>query len=96
MSFLDNLKSLFSAKAADHNNHGAASTYPTETYQGFQITPAPQRDGSQYRVHGHIQKGEQSHTFIRADLLSNADECATETMRKAKLTIDQLGDGIFD
>jgi len=94
MSFLNRLKSLFSSNPDTSNSN--TSAYPTETYQGFQITPEPQRDGSQYRVHGHIQKGEQTHTFIRADLLSNADECATETVRKAKLTIDQLGDGIFD
>ncbi|MBU2319319.1 MAG: transcriptional regulator, partial [Gammaproteobacteria bacterium] len=46
-----------------------------------------------------ITKGEgeeqKTHKFIRSDLMPNRDECIEITLRKAKLTIDQLGDNIF-
>ncbi len=89
MSFLDNVKSLFTP------SEKSAAAFPAEEYKGYTITPTPQSDGGQYRVCGVITKDEQSHQFFRADLLGSADACAEETMRKAKLTIDQLGDGIF-
>lgn len=89
MSFLNSLKSLFTP------GETPASAFPAEEYKGYTITPTPQSDGGQYRVCGVITKGEQNHQFFRADLLSSADACAEETMRKAKMTIDQLGDGIF-
>ena len=89
MGLLDGLKSLFSAKPE------SSAAFSEEAYNDYLITPTPQREGSQYRVCGTIRKGEQHHDFVRADLLGSAEECATETLRKAKLTIDQLGDSIF-
>ncbi|MEZ5536231.1 MAG: HlyU family transcriptional regulator [Thiolinea sp.] len=89
MGFLDSVKSLFSA------DEKPAGNFPAEEYKGFTITPTPQKEGGQFRVCGLITRGEQSHQFFRADLLSDADACAAETLRKAKITIDQLGDGIF-
>lgn len=89
MSFLDSVKSLFTP------GEKPATAFPTEEYKGYTITPTPQNDGGQFRVCGTISKDEQTHQFFRADLLPAADACAEETMRKAKLTIDQLGDGIF-
>lgn len=89
MSFLDNVKSLFASGAKP------ASAFPAEEYKGYTITPTPQSDGGQYRVCGVISKDEQTHQFFRADLLPAADACAEETLRKAKMTIDQLGDSIF-
>nr|CAA6830635.1 MAG: Unknown protein [uncultured Thiotrichaceae bacterium] len=89
MSLMDSLKSLFTPSET------AAPTFPAEDYNGYTITPTPQSDGGQFRVCGVITKGEQSQQFIRADLMASADACAEETTRKAKLTIDQLGDGIF-
>ena len=78
MSFLDNVKSLFTP------SEKPATAFPAEEYQGYTITPTPQSDGGQYRVCGVINKGEQTHQFFRADLLPGADACAEETMRKAK------------
>ena len=89
MSFFSSLKALF------NSNEAKASAYPSEEYKGYTITPTPQREASQYRVCGLINKGEQEHLFFRADLLGSAEECANETLRKAKITIDQLGDSIF-
>lgn len=95
MGIFSGLAKLFSpsypSKASD-----AAETID---YDGYQITPTPQADQGQYRVCALITKGQsdqqQSHTFIRSDLVANRDDCIELTVRKAKLTIDQLGDQIF-
>ncbi|MFB9886299.1 HlyU family transcriptional regulator [Balneatrix alpica] len=89
MGILDSLKNLFSA------SQGPDNRYPVEEYQGYQIQPQPQAMGGQYRVQALIRKGEQEHLFIRSDLVGGADECAELTLRKAKMTIDQLGERIF-
>lgn len=68
-------------------------------YNGYSITPTPQLDQGQYRVCATISKGEgdtqKHHRFIRSDLVPSYDQCVELTLRKAKLTIDQLGDQIF-
>ena len=89
MSLLNGLKSLFTP------SEKKPKAFPAEEYEGFTITPTPSPDGSQYRVCGIITKGDQEHQFFRADLLGSAESCAEETMRKAKMTIDQLGDSVF-
>ncbi|TBR42760.1 transcriptional regulator [Marinomonas agarivorans] len=93
MGFLSSLKTFFS---------GTTAADPVEAaieHQGFTIIPAPQREGGQYRVAATITKGEdeaqQTHHFIRSDLIASRDECLEVTIRKAKMTIDQLGDRIF-
>ncbi|ETI59196.1 HlyU family transcriptional regulator [Marinomonas profundimaris] len=94
MGILSGLKGLFS---------GGESTpekaEETVEYKGFSIVPAPMKDGGQFRVAASITKGEgeeqKTHKFIRSDLMPNRDECIEITLRKAKLTIDQLGDNIF-
>ncbi|MEZ5451044.1 MAG: HlyU family transcriptional regulator [Thiolinea sp.] len=90
MSILNSLKSLFTPD----NGPAGGQSYPTEDYQGYQITPTPQRTGSQFGSAALFAR-EQKHAFIRADVPSNADDCAAETLRKAKLTIDQLGADLF-
>ncbi|MCB1620212.1 MAG: hypothetical protein KDI44_05655 [Thiothrix sp.] len=89
MSLFSSLKALFSGGDTPSGPHAAA------TYKDHEIIATPQREGSQYRVSGLIRKGEREHHFIRADLLGSAEECAQETLRKARLTIDQLGDDLF-
>jgi len=89
MSLLSGLKSLFTP------SEKKPEAFPAEEYKGFTITPTPSMDGSQYRVCGIISKDDKEHQFFRADSLGSAEGCATETMRKAKMTIDQLGDSIF-
>ncbi|MFT5707862.1 MAG: hypothetical protein ACI9ES_002163 [Oceanospirillaceae bacterium] len=91
MSIFSSLKSLFSTDSTPQ----APSTMESETYKGFTITPAPITDGGQFRVNGTIEKDEKSHQFIRADVLASKDECAQEMLRKSKLMIDQVGDGLF-
>lgn len=90
MGLFSSLKSMFSSESSP-----APSTMESETYKGFTITPAPMAEGSQYRVNGTIEKDDKSHQFIRADVLASQEECAQEMIRKSKLLIDQVGEGLF-
>ena len=94
MGILSGLKGLFAGAPS-----AAEKTEDIIEYQGFHIQPAPMKDGGQYRVAAIITKGEgeeqKNHQFIRSDLMPNRDECIEITLRKTKLTIDQLGDKIF-
>jgi hypothetical protein len=93
MSLLSGLKSLFSSSPS-----AAKQEDPIE-YKGYQIIAAPISESGQYRVGATIIKGEgeaaKTHQFIRSDLISSRDECIEITVRKAKMTIDQLGERIF-
>ena len=95
MGILSSLSKLFSAPA---NASKSEAAEPIE-YKDYVITPTPQADQGQYRVSAIITKGEgeqqKTHSFIRSDLVANRDECIELTIRKAKLTIDQLGEQIF-
>ena len=91
MSLFSSLKAMFSSDSTP----AAPKAMESEEYKGFTITPAPLKDGSQYRVNGTITKGEKTHQFIRADVLGAPDDCAQEMLRKSKLMIDQVGEGIF-
>ena len=70
-----------------------------ETYEGFHITPTPEREGTHYRICARIEKevnGETlSHTLIRADTIGDADEAAAASVAKAKQMIDEQGDLLF-
>ena len=90
MGFFYKIKSAFISEKAEDTG------IPSEDYKGYSITPTPLSEGGSFKVSGIITKGEKSHTFIRADSIQNEEECVKETLRKAKLTIDQLGDGIFN
>ena len=90
MGLIDNIKGMFSASTPK------AESYPEEDYKGYTIQATPLEEGGQYRVSGIVSKGEKSQPFIRADVLGSSEECAKETVRKAKLTIDQIGDEILD
>lgn len=94
MSILSSLKGLFFCGASTPEKAEEAVEY-----KGFMITPAPMSDGGQFRVAATVTKDEAEsqkvHSFIRSDLISSRDECIEITIRKAKLTIDQLGDNIF-
>lgn len=92
MGLFSSLKSIFSGGEKEPE---APEAMESEEYKGFTITPAPVQDQSGYRINGTITKGEQSHTFIRADTLPTPDACAQEMIRKAKQMIDYQGDSIF-
>ncbi|WP_346891301.1 HlyU family transcriptional regulator [uncultured Roseibium sp.] len=69
-------------------------------YNDFEIVPEPQLTNGQWQVSGRIEKEidghRKVHMFIRADMLPGEDEAVSQTVRKAKVMIDQQGDGIFD
>ncbi len=77
-----------------------AKSNPPTLYDGFEIVTEPKSENGQWQVAGRIEKeidGERKvHIFIRADLLPNEEEAASHTLRKAKIMIDQQGDGIFN
>jgi len=68
-------------------------------YEGYAIFAEPRSQGGQWQVAGRIEKASDGepkvHVLIRADLLPSQQEAADITIRKAKLMIDQQGDGIF-
>ncbi|MEM1078566.1 MAG: HlyU family transcriptional regulator [Pseudomonadota bacterium] len=66
-----------------------------ETHEGFTITPQSVKEGGQYRLTAVIEKDGKSHTLIRADHFGTADEANAAAVTKAKMLIDQLGDGLF-
>ncbi len=93
MSFLSSLKSMF---AGSGDSTSTPKAMPSEEYEGFEIIPAPMKEGGQYRLNGVIRKGEREHQMIRADVFTSADICAAEMVRKSKVLIDQMGDRLFN
>lgn len=95
MGILSGLKSLFSASDATPEQQKEDAL----EYKGFEIVPAPIKEGGQFRVAAIISKGQgenrKEHNFIRSDLIPSRDECIEITVRKTKLSIDQLGDNLF-
>ncbi len=89
MSLLHKLKSLF---AVEEVQQPALK----ENYQDFEIIADPVETDGQYRINGLIKKGEHEHIFIRADLLPSREACEQETLRKARVMIDQQGDRLFN
>ncbi len=89
MSLLHKLKSLFAVEEAQQ-------PVLKEHYQDFEIIADPVETDGQYRINGFIRKGEREHTFIRADLLPSRESCEQETLRKARVMIDQQGDRLFN
>lgn len=81
---------LFGAKTPD-----APAPAKTEEHMGFRITPAPIREGGQYRVAATIAKDGREHRLIRADTLSSLDEAVAISLAKAKQMIDEQGERLF-
>lgn len=90
-------KSLFGSSGEGKT---AASKSTTVVYDEFRIIAEPQLSNGQWLVAGRIEKqvGDtlKTHIFIRADTLPDEQGASNEMIRKAKMMIDQLGDGIFD
>ncbi|WP_424975236.1 HlyU family transcriptional regulator [Dinoroseobacter sp. S124A] len=68
---------------------------PSETHKGFTITPQSVKEGGQYRLTALIEKDGKSHELIRADHFASADEANAAALTKARMLIDQIGDGLF-
>lgn len=93
MGLLSRLMSIFAAPEREDDTQAVE-------YKGYRIHIRPMDRGGQYGVNALITKmgeaGEMEHRFIRADTLSTRDACIEVTLNKAKTTIDQLGDQIFN
>ena len=89
MSFL---KKLFGGGA---NDNPAAAAFETVDYNGFALTPAPMAEGGQFRLAGTVAKDGRSHTLIRADVFGDAETAAKFFITKAKMVVDQQGEGLF-
>ncbi|MEM6309850.1 MAG: HlyU family transcriptional regulator [Pseudomonadota bacterium] len=74
-------------------------TASSETYEGFTITPTPQKDGGQFRICALIEKDidgqTQTHKLVRADTLGDLDSANAASIGKAKQMIDEQGDAVF-
>ena len=69
-------------------------------YKGFTITPEPRNANGGFGVGATIRKEidgvSQEHQFIRADAVATREGCIELTLNKARQTIDQMGDSIFN
>ena len=72
-----------------------AAAGPAEEHKGFTITPTPIREGGSFRVSARIEKGDQTHTLIRADTINDQEAALAASVRKAKQLIDEQGDRLF-
>ena len=93
MGLLTSFLGMFSAK---DNATTSSEPFSQLEYKGYTLTATPVKESAQYRINGLISKDGREHLFIRADILPSQELCAQETFRKAKLMIDQQGDGLFD
>lgn len=68
-------------------------------YQGYQIRPAPKKEGGQYYTAGVITKnfpdGPKEHHFIRADTHQSRENASQHALVKARQIIDEQGDRLF-
>lgn len=88
------LKSLFGggAKAAPE------PAQPVE-HAGYRIYPDPASEAGKWRIGARIERDVQGetkvHHLIRADTLNDQQEAKDASVAKARIMIDQQGDGIF-
>ncbi|AKH19144.1 HlyU family transcriptional regulator [Sedimenticola thiotaurini] len=92
MGLIEYLKSLFVAAGAEEPEPELETTLE---YKGFEIRAEPKAEDGQFRVQGWISRAGQIHHFIRADLLPSHETCIAETLRKARVLVDQQGDDLF-
>ena len=94
MGLMDALRNLFRSGGGT-----AAATAQTVEYQGYRITPAPQRQASGWNTAGVIAKtfpeGVKEHRFIRVDTHTSKDDAVAFSITKAQQIIDEQGDRIF-
>jgi hypothetical protein len=96
MGLMDALRNLFRGSGATGEAAPAASAVD---YQGYQITPAPQRQASGWNTAGVITKefpdGVKEHRFVRVDTHTSRDDAVSFSITKAQQIIDEQGDRIF-
>jgi len=90
------LKRLFGSAA---NENEPQSDEPDEVYNDVELFARPVKEGGQWRIAGMIRKQVDGtvveRKFVRADLLPDLDAARTATLGKAKLIVDQNGDGLW-
>jgi hypothetical protein len=95
MGVMDALRNLFGA-GGESDGAGAAEAV---AYNGYRITPAPQRQASGWNTAGVIVKefpdGVKEHKFIRVDTHTSKDDAVAFSITKAQQIIDEQGDRIF-
>lgn len=69
-------------------------------YKGFEIRPAPVREGGHWLTAGTITKyfddGKREHDFVRGDRHTNRKSAVEFTVTKAQQIIDLEGDRLFE
>jgi hypothetical protein len=95
MGLMEALRNLFRSGGGET---GEAAAKAVE-YQGYRITPAPQRQASGWNTAGVITKafddGVKEHRFVRVDTHASKDDAVAFSITKAQQIIDQQGDRIF-
>lgn len=90
--------SLLSRLFGGGSGKPAEAVQPVE-YNGYRIYPEPMNDGSKWRISARIERevegNVKSHHLIRADTLNDEQEAKDASVAKARIMIDQQGDGIF-
>jgi hypothetical protein len=101
-SILSNILSIFTgggAGATGATKPAEAAFSQSQTYADCTIFATPQREGSQFRLAGRIEKQVNGETlvrnFIRADVFTSVDDATETTFRKAQQIIDQNGASLF-
>lgn len=91
--------SLFSKLFGGGSKDTESGPEPTE-FEGCRIHPTPVKQAGGYRIGARIEKeiGSETKTYelIRADVISDADEAAQMSVRKAEQMIREQGDKLFD
>lgn len=68
-------------------------------YNGYTITPAPEKEPGGWRLAGTISKGtggdRKVHQLVRADTSPDRDAIVAMMIAKAKRLIDEQGDRLF-
>lgn len=97
-SFLKKIFSAFAGSSSDTETAQSGSSEPI-LHGDCRIYAEPQREGSQLRLAGRIEKDVNGETlvrtFIRADLFTSKEDAMDCTVRKAKMIIDQNGPSLF-
>jgi hypothetical protein len=103
-SILSNILSIFTGGGASTTSAQKSSGVPTvaaepQEHAGCTIYATPQREGSQFRLMGRIEKEVNGEVlvrnFIRADVFTASDDAVESTIRKAQQIIDQNGPSLF-
>jgi len=91
------LKRLFGGSSSAPKS--APKEAETIEYEGFRITPEPDKQPGGYRIGARIEKDEGGetliHHMIRADTCNSLDEASALSVAKARQMIDQMGEALF-